>query len=184
MSVAALVDFAGGDAHFEAYCRTAARVVRNKWKSFSEDELTQMIAVEALEGASTLVKNLHNASDPDEYLMGALIREGSRAASESTYADAVSGVSAGHDEEMDWYEEAVFGTPAGLYSTDAVRSALSALDWPNQSDELIELVSERMLNLSEKDQSIVVDRFVNGDTEMGSMPVTRAVDRLTRLVNS
>lgn len=185
MSVAELLDFAGGDVHFDAYCRTAARVVRRKWSGFTEDELTQMIAVEAIEGSPTLVKNLHTASDPDEYLMGALIREGSRAASETAYSDAVSGVTAGKDEEMDWYEEASFGTPTGLYSTDAVRSALMSLDWPDQVDPLMDLVVENLPKLSKKDRELLVSRFVDGVKldGAGRKDVTNAVDRLTKLVN-
>lgn len=183
MSVAELMDFAGGDTRFEAYCRTAARVVRNRWQGYSEDELTQMIAVEALEGAPTLVKNLHAAASPDEYLMGALVREGSRAASESSYSDAVSGVFASSDENMDWHEEASFGTPSGFHSTDAVRSALVALDWDNQNDSLMAHVSEALENASEKDRTVIVDFFIDGKKPVHRKDVTRSVDRLTRAVN-
>lgn len=184
MSVPALIEFAGGDINFESYCRTAARVVRNRWRGISEDELTQMIAVEALEGAPTLVKNLQIAVDPDVYLMGALVREGSRAASEATYADAVSGVSATSTENVDWYEEARFGTPAGLYSTNGVRSALTALDWPCQDDELVRLVSDSLPHLSEGDRDAIVDRYSDGVRPKHTITLTRAVDRLTRLVNA
>lgn len=184
MSVTALIDFAGGDTSFESYCRTAAKVVRRKWPSISEDDITQMIAVEAIEKAPTLVKNLQLSVNPDVYLMAALVREGSRAASEATYTDAISGVSSSSSENVDWYEEAQFGTPAGMYSTNGVRSALAALDWPSQDDELVGLVSDALLSLSEADREVIIDRYSDGIQPKHTITLTRAVDRLTRLVNA
>lgn len=184
LSVHELIDFAGGDTNFNEFCRTAASVVKRRWTNLTEEELTQMIAVEAIEGAPTLVKNLHKAGDPDTYLMGALVREGSRAASEATYAEAVSGVASGSEQDINWYEEVEFGTPTGLYSTDAVRSALTALDWTAQDDPLMMLVVENLPKLSETNREILIDRFVEGKTDVHSQYVTNAVDRLTKLVNS
>lgn len=183
-SISELIDITGGDVSFHDACQAAAFTVNKRWPTISVEELTQMISVEAMAKSKTLVKNIHGAGKPEKYLMSALVREGNRAATEAIYSEAVSGVASGSDEDVDWYEEVdPFGTPTGIYSTDAVRAALTALDWPGQDDPLMSLVFDGLLQLQEKDRNLLVDHFAGDGVETHTQYVTLAVDRLTRIVN-
>jgi hypothetical protein len=142
-----------------------------------------MIAIKTMENAPTLVKNLRTADDPVTYLGRSMFKAGVFGASNEVYGRKVGGFSAASDGNLDWYEEAGYGTPQGVYSTESVRAALTALDYPDQDDSLMALVEENLPKLSEKDREILIDFFISGEKPAHRKDVTRAVDRLTKFIN-
>ncbi|KPI24644.1 hypothetical protein OV320_7849 [Actinobacteria bacterium OV320] len=183
MAVNELIQIAGGDVAFYETCNQVAKNVHSKWESISPDDLTQMIAIKTMENAPTLVKNLRTADDPLTYLGRSMYKAGVLGASTEVYGRKVGGFSAASDDNPDWYEEASYGTPEGIYSTEAIRAALQALDWSDQNDPLMVLVEDGLLKLSDRDREIIIDFFVNGEKPAYRVHVTRAVDRLTKFVN-
>jgi hypothetical protein len=183
LSVAELIEIAGGEVAFYDTCHFHAENVHAKWQTVSVDDIAQMIACKVMEDSSTLVKNLRKAENPSTYLGRSMYKAGEFGASTEVYARKVGGFSSTTDETLDWYEEASPGTPEGIYSTDAVRSALMCIDLPDQNDPLMDLVLTKLPELSSKDRAILIDRFCGLDSGVDRVAVLRAVDRLTKKVN-